>query len=304
MASIINATTSTGLVSSADNSGSLQLATNNGTTAVTIDTSQNVGVGTTSPSAKFHVSSSSNTPAIVQASNAESYLKLTSTGGSSYIGTKTNSIEFLVNNAGNYAASFNSSGNLLVGTTSLGGLSSAYTSTGYLYSTIDVSANTNLQVWNQATSGNNRFVEFYTEGGGGSLRGSITYNRGAGQVAYNTTSDYRLKENIVNLPNALATVSQLKPRQFDWKETGNTTTGFIAHELAEVLPHAVTGDKDAVQLVDVKNEEGNVVGQEEKPVYQGIDTSFLVATLTAAIQELNAKVEAQAARIAELEGAK
>ena len=98
-------------------------------------------------------------------------------------------------------------------------------------------------------------------------------------VAYNTTSDYRLKENIVDLPNALATVAQLKPRQFDWKETGNTTTGFIAHELAEVAPQCVTGEKDAVDV------EGN-------PEYQSIDTSFLVATLTAAIQELKAEFDA------------
>lgn len=59
MPSILNATTSSGLVTSADNSGSLQLATNNGTTAVTIDTSQNVGIGTASPAAKLHVSNTS-----------------------------------------------------------------------------------------------------------------------------------------------------------------------------------------------------------------------------------------------------
>ena len=108
-------------------------------------------------------------------------------------------------------------------------------------------------------------------------KGSISTD--GSNVAYNTSSDYRLKENIVDLPNALATISQLKPRQFDWKETKETTTGFIAHELAEVVPHAVTGEKDAVDA------EGN-------PVYQGIDTSFLVATLTAAIQELKAEFDA------------
>jgi hypothetical protein len=114
-----------------------------------------------------------------------------------------------------------------------------------------------------------------------------TISTDGSNVAYNTSSDYRLKENIVDLPNALTTISQLKPRQFDWKETSKTTTGFIAHELSEVMPQAVTGEKDAV------DEHGN-------PQYQGIDTSFLVATLTAAIQELNAKVDAQATEIAEL----
>ena len=78
-----------------------------------------------------------------------------------------------------------------------------------------------------------------------------------------------------------------KPVTFTWKETSAVGEGFIAHELAEVAPQCVTGEKDAVDV------EGN-------PEYQSIDTSFLVATLTAAIQELNAKLEAQAAEIAAL----
>jgi hypothetical protein len=121
----------------------------------------------------------------------------------------------------------------------------------------------------------------------GNLYGSI-YQSGT-STAYNTGSDYRLKENIVDLPNALQTLSQLKPRQFDWKETGNTTTGFIAHELAEVLPQAVTGEKDAVD-------------KDGKPTYQGIDTSFLVATLTAAIQEQQSLIENLTNRLTALEG--
>jgi hypothetical protein len=130
-------------------------------------------------------------------------------------------------------------------------------------------------------------TSIYFRSGGGN-RGTITTT--AGGTAYNTTSDYRLKENIVDLPNALSTLAQLKPRQFSWKETGNTTTGFIAHELAEVCPHAVSGTKDAV------DENGQI-----KP--QGIDTSFLVATLTAAIQEQQALITTLTERITALEGA-
>jgi hypothetical protein len=120
---------------------------------------------------------------------------------------------------------------------------------------------------------------------GGSIIGSITGNNSA--TAYNTSSDYRLKENIAPMIGALATVAKLKPVTYDWK-AGGSSQGFIAHELAEVVPDCVTGEKDAVDA------EGNI-----KP--QGIDTSFLVATLTAAIQELKATVDAQAARIAALE---
>ena len=81
------------------------------------------------------------------------------------------------------------------------------------------------------------------------------------------------------MANALATVSALKPCTYNWKVDGSNGQGFIAHELQAVVPDCVTGEKDAV------DEEGNI-----KP--QFVDTSFLVATLTAAIQELNAKVTA------------
>jgi hypothetical protein len=119
------------------------------------------------------------------------------------------------------------------------------------------------------------------------LIGNITQN-GTTAVAYNTTSDYRLKEDITPMTGALATVSTLKPVTYKWKIDGSDGQGFIAHELQAVMPDCVTGEKDAV------DEDGNI-----KP--QGIDTSFLVATLTAAIQELKATVDAQAERIAALE---
>ena len=116
--------------------------------------------------------------------------------------------------------------------------------------------------------------------------GNIAVN--SNSVNYNSTSDYRLKENITPMTGALGIVQQLKPVTYNWKVDGSSGQGFIAHELQAVVPDAVTGEKDAVDA------EGN-------PEYQGIDTSFLVATLTAAIQELKATVDAQAARIAALE---
>ena len=113
-------------------------------------------------------------------------------------------------------------------------------------------------------------------------------NTSGSSTSYVTSSDYRLKENIAPMTGALAKVQALKPCTYTWKLDGSSGQGFIAHELQAIVPECVTGEKDAL------NKQG-------KPEYQGIDTSFLVATLTAAIQELNAKVEAQAVRIAELE---
>ena len=107
-------------------------------------------------------------------------------------------------------------------------------------------------------------------------------------TAYNTTSDYRLKQNIQPMTGALAKVAALKPVTYTWKLDGSLGEGFIAHELAEVVPQAVGGEKDAV------DRDGNI-----KP--QGIDTSFLVATLTAAIQEQQAMIEELKAKVAALE---
>ena len=107
--------------------------------------------------------------------------------------------------------------------------------------------------------------------------GSISVTGSA--TAYNTSSDYRLKENIAPMTGALATVAQLKPVTYNWKVDGSSGQGFIAHELQAIVPDCVQGEKDAVDA-------------DGKPVYQGIDTSFLVATLTAAIQELKAEFDA------------
>jgi hypothetical protein len=90
------------------------------------------------------------------------------------------------------------------------------------------------------------------------------------------------------MTNALAAVAQLKPCRYKWKVDGSDGQGFIAHELQAVVPDCVFGEKDSV------NEDGSI-----KP--QGIDTSFLVATLTAAIQEQQAMIEELKTKVAALE---
>jgi hypothetical protein len=119
--------------------------------------------------------------------------------------------------------------------------------------------------------------------------GGITQN-GASNVSYNTSSDYRLKHDIAPMTGALAKVAALNPVTYKWNADDSAGEGFIAHELQAVVPDCVTGEKDAVDA------DGN-------PVYQGIDTSFLVATLTAAIQELKAELDATKAEVAALKGA-
>ena len=123
----------------------------------------------------------------------------------------------------------------------------------------------------------NGVLAFDFRNSSGTQAGSIVVN--ASSVNYNTSSDYRLKNTIAPMTGALAKVAQLKPVTYKWNVDDSDGEGFIAHELAEVCPSAVTGAKDALDA------NGNI-----KP--QGIDVSFLVATLTAALQELDAKFEA------------
>jgi hypothetical protein len=108
-------------------------------------------------------------------------------------------------------------------------------------------------------------------------------------TSYNTSSDYRLKENVVPLTNAVSRLNQLRVHRFNFiADPGKTVDGFIAHEAQAVVPECATGTKDAV------NEDGN-------PVYQGIDQSKLVPLLTAALQEAIAKIETLEAKVAALE---
>ena len=118
------------------------------------------------------------------------------------------------------------------------------------------------------------------------LSGSI--GQSASTISYNTSSDYRLKENVLPMTGALAKVAALKPVTYTWKVDGSAGQGFIAHELQEIVPDCVTGEKDAVD-------------KDGKPWHQGVDTSFLVATLTAAIQEQQVIISAMEARLAALE---
>ena len=111
----------------------------------------------------------------------------------------------------------------------------------------------------------------------GSEVGSITVTSSA--TAFNTSSDYRLKENITPLSGCLDVISKIKPSTFNFIEAPEVSVdGFIAHELADVVPYAVSGEKDGI------DEHGD-------PIYQGVDHSKLVPLLVRAIKELKAEIE-------------
>ena len=296
---------SAGLKSSADSSGVLALQTN-GTTAVTIDTAQRVfmnssavptGVTGTGVSLWNKQSNTSlnaiNT--VASASDAFTYIGTNATVGA--IGVSYGStagylpLAFYTSDAEKMR--LDASGNLLVGASSGG--------QGRIASLIGSSS---TQAFDASFSGAGGtgigYQSRYTNTTGTAYHAYFVYNGSAvGSIqssstltSYLVSSDYRLKENIAPLTGGLDTIFQLKPSVYNYKSDPETQVqGFIAHELQAVVPHAVSGEKDAVDA------NGN-------PVYQGVDVSFLVPHLVKAIQEQQAIIETLTNRVQALEGAK
>ena len=242
-------------------------------TRFVMDSIGNVGIGTTSPGYKLHVVPNiADYGFVLQNLHASSY-------GAYIRGGKadgTTTALDVVNTAGTALMSVLGSGNVCIGTTF-----PKYTSKLTIVRGTN-SYNITSSVTQTSSSGHIVF-----ENNDVAAVGTIFTSGSTTQ--YNTTSDYRLKENIAPMTGALAKVAALKPCTYKWKVDGSDGQGFIAHELQAVVPDCVTGTKDDV------NEDGSI-----KP--QGVDASFLVATLTAAIQELKAIIDTQNARIEALEG--
>jgi hypothetical protein len=134
--------------------------------------------------------------------------------------------------------------------------------------------------------------------------GSITQNGTTG-VLYNLTSDYRLKNNPVALTGAKDFVMALQPKKWQWWDGSGEGVGFIAHEFMEVAKYSGNGTKDAVETIEIKDEQGNVTGTEQRPIMQSIQpsSSEVMANLVAFIQEQQATITALTARITALENA-
>ena len=136
-------------------------------------------------------------------------------------------------------------------------------------------------------SGTHKAIRFTTSHYGGE-RGYIGVTLGG--TSYNSSSDYRQKQDVVDLTGAIDRVKSFKPRRFKWKDDPTyTVDGFLAHEAQTVVPESVVGEKDAVD-------------ENDNPKYQVIDQSKLVPLLTASIKELIAKVENLETKVSTLEG--
>ena len=312
MSVILNATTTTGLAMTPDNSGAIQFQSNGtntiaittggainastqslqtgGTTALYIDGSQNVGIGTTSPQRKLDI----------EITGIDYQFRIGDAGGNYYdIGRNTGNGLLTFNGSQAVASGYvfstvngermriDTSGNLLVGTTSTN-----ITNGGYI---IYVGSNA-FQVTGHASgvASGSWYQSFYYAG---TSIGQIAQN-GTTSVSYNTSSDYRLKTNVTPLTTTQSgpVIDALKPSQFTWTTDNTSDVGFIAHEMQAVIPKAVTGEKDAVDA------NGN-------PIYQAVAVSSpeIIAYLVAELQSVRSRlaglestVDAQATEIATL----
>ena len=288
-----------------------------------INSSGNVGIGTSSPEASRRLTVDIGTTAITSA-----VFKSSDTAGGSYIsfmdkdtinsnrvrvGAINDAMSFLT--AGSERMRIDGSGNLLVGVTSANqsGANRKFVSydtelAGLFKS--DTAGSETLSVHNTATSGTRRLILFKTSSGNGTSVGEINTN--GSSTSYNTSSDYRLKTDAQPMTGASARVQALNPVNFEWISDGTRVDGFLAHEAQAVVPECVTGTKDAMRDEEyevtpaVLDDDGNettpaVMGTRNVPDYQGIDQSKLVPLLTAALQEALNKIDTMETRLAALE---
>jgi hypothetical protein len=308
MASTINASTSSGLVATADTSGVLQLQTG-GTAAVTVNASQNVGIGTASPAQKFSiqgatfVGSSFNGQAIGDA--AAERIRIGYKNGTPDTGLvpaqiisdavllqiasrdiSSGEITFATGSGIPERMRIDYSGNLLVGTTS----SSGSSGTGFKV-TNPIAGHWDPAIVTGSNSGVTSCWDIYSTATS-SYRFYVTTSGVVNAVSTTITaiSDQRLKENVRDLDDGLNVVMALKPRKFDWKEGKGAdiknARGFVAQEFEQVLPDLIDEWKDPAP-------EG------EEP-YKAVRAD-LIPTLVKAIQEQQAVIQSLTDRVAQLE---
>ena len=275
-----------------------------GSIRTTVDSSGKVGIGTTSPSSMLDVfrSTDNATTSIItnNGTTGGNCLKLTSGG----TGAGTQIFTCFQNNQSSETEIFriDGAGDVGIGTSQPNNADSA---DGGLQIQPNHSNGAPTIHFKRASNGNTSQAMGFVNGNTGV--GSITYTNGG--TAFNTSSDYRLKENVVSISDGITRVKTLKPYKFNFIGDSKIVDGFLAHEVTPVVPEAITGEKDATEnILYIEGEtipSGKKAGdiKETKPIYQGIDQAKLVPVLTAALQEAIAKIETLETKVAALEAA-
>jgi hypothetical protein len=304
MASTINASTTAGLVNTADTSGILQLQTA-GTTAVTVNASQNVSVGTTTSNATFTSKASANT-------YAGGCLALLDSAGSntSYITSITSALYFSNNGSTNHMV-LDASGNLIVGNSSSSGAKfeayqSANSSVAYINSTNASQTNSVMFVSASRNTTANTFYYLDCYNAGSStyrLRIADSGNVTNTNNSYGAISDAKLKENIVDASPKLADLMQVKVRNYNLIGDTNKQLGVVAQELETVFPAMVEQASDTERVTTTDENGKEVITDVPTGTYtKSVKYSVFVPMLIKAIQEQQAIITQLQADVATLKG--
>ena len=306
----------------------------NGSERMRIDSSGNVGIGAT-PTTKFQIGESTGRTFTINQDTANLTQLINDRGISLQSGLGYGTSIKALGGAGFGNITFETSSNgevariasdasVLVGTTDT---SPTSTSEGLQFYKNTGEKTGRINFYQNSSNSSATRIAFFR---GTSAIGSITTS--SASTAYNTTSDYRLKENVTDITDGIERVKQLNPSRFNFIADADTTVdGFLAHEVSDIVPEAITGEKDAMQdeeyevtpavyedvvIPAVLDDDGNeieaerteqqlvteaVMGTRSVPDYQGIDQSKLVPLLTAALQEAIAKIETLEAKVTALE---
>jgi len=309
MASVIAAGTTSGtsLNLSGDTSGVLQLASNGSTTAVTIDTAQQIGVGTTSPS---NFGNSNNRGITINGQGTAGFVEMQSSG-TAYGAVYANSSNAGIRSITALPLTFETNSTERMRISATGNVGIGNSSPSYPLSVASSTADLTVYVQNTKGDASGDIVQVAVTRNttDGTIRPYTYYNTGGGAYrfyvldsgncqntngSYGAFSDVKLKENIVDATPKLEDLCKVKVRNYNLKaDQTHKQIGVIAQELEEVFA-------GLVEEIDDRDGDGKDLGTTTKTVKY----SVFIPMLIKAIQELNAKVEAQAVRIAELEGAK